>query len=156
MAPEEHCIQLSLWMLNTGYLNSYTFCLCLSYIYMCGSVSSKLLNTDPDPQHCLSDRVGYPNWRKSWATWVAAVRPNVTSWTWRPSCSQLQRTIAVQQLMLKLVSVRAAKAPTTQSPGIRSRHHGASVGRRRRGLESATRSWKPRSVHCILYLNPDP
>ena len=56
LTPEELFNQWSLWIVNYCP-KSYTFCLnfILLYIYMCGSGSTKLLNTypDPDPQHCF-------------------------------------------------------------------------------------------------------
>ena len=40
-------------MVNLQYVSNLTpFASILTYICMCGSGSKKLLNTDPDPQHC--------------------------------------------------------------------------------------------------------
>ena len=64
MSHKEIFIQLSHWIVNS-YLKSYTFCLYfILHIFTCvdpdpnpyseyGSGSTKLLNTDPDPQHWL-------------------------------------------------------------------------------------------------------
>ena len=65
MAPEELFSQSSLWKVNLC-LKSSTFCLILSYIFLCGSGSvfgiririhkapeyGSNTNADPDPQHC--------------------------------------------------------------------------------------------------------
>ena len=59
MLPKEIFCQLRNWIVTDWYLiyilNLATFVSILSYFYMCGSGSTKLLNTDPvpDPQHCL-------------------------------------------------------------------------------------------------------